>query len=364
RRAQEAHEAIRPTSVLRTPKSIKQFLTRNQYRLYKLIWQRFVASQMSQAVYNTISIEIDGSEVKHKYLLRASGSTIRFPGFLVIYKDVKKNSKKEDLPVPTDLTVGQLLKLIHLIPDQHFTRPPARYSDASLVSDLEENGIGRPSTYASILTTLRRRGYIVREKRRLSPTETGELVNDLLTEHFPDIVNVGFTANMENDLDDVASGKKTWVEVVREFYGPFSETLERAREEMPNMNTGPETIGRDCPECGHDLVIRWGRHGKFIGCSNFPECRHTEPWLEKIGIKCPQDGGDLVKRRTRKGRVFYGCANYPECEFSSWKRPLHLPCPQCGGLLVAKNKQYATCLKCEEQFLLDEILPNDESETK
>lgn len=359
KRAQEAHEAIRPTSVLRTPKSIKEHLSRNQYRLYKLIWQRFVASQMSAAIYNTISIEIESSDAKNDYLLRASGSTIRFPGFLVVYADRKKKGEKESMPVPTDLTVGQLLALIRLIPEQHFTRPPARFSDASLVSELEENGIGRPSTYAAILSTLQQRGYIVREDRRMSPTETGILVNDLLTEHFPDIVNVDFTAHMEEDLDAVASGGKSWVEVVREFYGPFSETLERAKEEMPDMNTGPEEIGRDCPECGHPLVIRWGRHGKFIGCSNFPDCRHTEPWLEKIGVTCPEDGGELVKRKTRRGRVFYGCANYPECEFSTWKRPLEAACPHCGGMLVEKNKRYAVCLSCEDQILRDEVLAED-----
>ncbi len=362
RGAQEAHEAVRPTSVRRTPKSVKEHLSRDQYRLYQLIWQRFMASQMSPAVYDTITVEIEGAGVAHQYLLRAAGSTIRFPGFLVVYKDIKKDDGKET-PVPTHLTVGQLLKLIRLIPEQHFTQPPPRFSDASLVRELEENGIGRPSTYAPILSTLQNRGYITREKRRLYATETGILVNDLLVEHFPDIVDVRFTAGMEEDLDEVATGKKSWVEVVEDFYGPFEKQLELAIEKMPEVNSGPEPVGRACPECGNDLVIRWGRHGKFIGCSNFPQCRHTEPWLEKIGVQCPLDGGELVIRKTRRGRVFYGCTNYPECEFSSWKLPLRVPCPNCGGLLVAENKNQAVCSQCEQQFLRDDLVPDDAADT-
>ncbi|MBC8503734.1 MAG: type I DNA topoisomerase [Anaerolineales bacterium] len=358
RGAQEAHEAVRPTSVFRTPKSIKDHLSRDQYRMYQLIWQRFVASQMSNAIFDTISVEIDGTEVKHKYLLRATGSTIRFPGFLVVYKDISKKSE-EEMPVPTNLTVGQLLKLIRLIPEQHFTQPPPRFSDASLVKDLEENGIGRPSTYAPILSTLQNRGYVTREKRRLFPTETGIVVNDLLVEHFPEIVDINFTAGMEKDLDQVATGKKSWVEIVRDFYGPFEKQLELAIEKMPEVNAGPELVGRECPECSNELVIRWGRHGKFIGCSNFPKCRYTEPWLEKIGVKCPEDSGELVIRKTRKGRVFYGCTNYPECEFSSWKLPIRVPCPKCSGLLVAENKNHVVCLSCDEQFLRDDVITDD-----
>ena len=361
RRAQEAHEAVRPTSAYRTPKAIKSFLTRDQYRLYQLIWQRFVASQMTPAVYNTISVEIEGSEVKNTYLLRASGSTIKFPGFLVVYKELKQEDDA-DMLVPTDLTVGQLLKLLRLIPEQHFTQPPPRFSDASLVKELEENGIGRPSTYAPTLSTLQNRGYIIREQRRLFPTETGELVNDLLVEHFSNIVDVSFTAEMEENLDQVADGKQTWVDVIRDFYTPFEKQLELAKEQMPDVNTGPEPIGRACPECSQELVIRWGRHGKFIGCSNFPTCRYTEPWLEKIGVSCPDDGGDLVIRKTRRGRIFYGCSNYPECEFSSWKRPLPVLCPKCGGLLVANNKHQVACIKCEEVFMRDAVIPDELSE--
>jgi DNA topoisomerase-1 len=357
--AQEAHEAIRPTSVMRTPKSIKEHLSRDQYRLYNLIWQRFVASQMASAIYDTITVEVTGKSSAHKYLLRASGSTIRFPGFLIVYADMKKKASQDDddaeKPVPADLTVGQLVNLIRLIPKQHFTQPPPRYSEASLVKTLEENGIGRPSTYAPTLSTLQTRGYIVRDGRRLIPTETGYIVNDLVTEYFPGIVDVNFTANMEAQLDQVASGQQSWVEVIREFYGPFAEQVEHANEAMPEVKTEPERVGRDCPDCGQPLVIRWGRHGKFIGCSNFPTCRYTEPWLEKIGVDCPQCNGELVERKTRKNRTFYGCVNYPECDFTSWKKPLSTPCPNCQGLLVYANKNFASCTQCEEQVPLESI---------
>jgi DNA topoisomerase I len=358
RGAQEAHEAIRPTSVLRQPESLKHFLSRDQYRLYTLIWQRFVASQMEAALYDTLSIEVTGESQAHNYLLRASGSTIRFQGFLVVYEETQDEdaiADDEESRIPAGLQEGQPQRLLRLIPEQHFTQPPPRYSEASLVRTLEENGIGRPSTYAPILGTLQQRGYIERENKRLIPTETGVLVNDLLTEHFTDVMDVGFTARMEEDLDRIANGELPWVKVVREFYEPFSEQVGRADEHIPEMNMGPELVGRACPESGHDLVIRWGRFGKFISCSNFPECRYTEPWLEKTGVNCPQDGGEIVERKTRKGRTFFGCANYPECDFTSWKRPLATPCPACGGLLVVADKRNAQCTVCEQRFPLDEV---------
>jgi DNA topoisomerase-1 len=364
--AQEAHEAIRPTSVMRTPKSIKEHLSRDQFRLYQLIWERFVASQMATARYDTISVDITGRSPQHKYLLRASGSTLRFPGFLVVYKDVKSKDEKvesQEPPIPKTMQVGQLLKLIRFIPEQHFTQPPPRFSEATLVRALEEYGIGRPSTYAPTLSTLQNRGYVVRDGRRLIPTETGYIVNDLVTEHFPEIVDVGFTAKMEKDLDQVASGKQPWVDIVREFYGPFAEQVQQAEKAMPEIKTEPEPIGRDCPECGNDLVIRFGRHGKFIGCSTFPNCRYTEPLLEKIGVKCPKDDGDVVERKTRKGRTFYGCANYPDCDFTSWQRPFAKPCPDCGGLVVAANRQGAVCTQCNTQFSRDEFSSPDDDLT-
>ena len=367
RRAQEAHEAIRPTSVLRRPNEIKEYLDRKQFRLYKLIWERFVASQMAVAIYDTLSVEVTGKTDKHSYMLRAASSILRFPGFLKVYEETKGidqlENGNEDVKFPSDLAESTILALLRLIPEQHYTQPPPRYSEASLVRELEENGIGRPSTYAPILGTLQQRGYVAREDRRLFPTETGLIVTDLLIEHFPNIVNVGFTAHMEADLDRIASGDEPWVEVVREFYGPFAEQVARAQDEMPEVKAEFQTIGRSCPKCDHDLVIRWGRYGKFISCSNFPECRYTEPWLEKIGVACPKDGGELVERKTRKGRLFYGCSNYPECDFNSWKKPLSLPCPNCGGLLVAANKTSSRCTQCDERFPIDQVKTEETSET-
>jgi DNA topoisomerase-1 len=358
RRAQEAHEAVRPTSVARTPDLTKDFLTADQHKLYQLIWRRFVASQMKPAEYDTLSIEAAGTSPKHRYLFKVNASTLKFEGFLAALADRK--SKEPDSSIVgldslPELVKDDPLELTELFPEQHFTQPPPRYSDASLIRALEENGIGRPSTYAPILSTLQRRGYVEREKRRMIPTEIGETVNDLLVDHFPNIVDLGFTARMEEELDEVAEGDRDWVEVVREFYEPFSVQLERARELMPEVKAEPEPIDRMCPECGNQLVIRHGRYGKFIGCSNFPECRHTEPWLEKIGVLCPLDGGELVERRTRKGRTFYGCSNYPECEFTSWKRPESAPCPNCGGLLVHQNRKHLQCLDCENLYEHEEI---------
>lgn len=359
--AQEAHEAIRPTSALRSPEKIKEYLNASQFKLYRLIWQRFIASQMATAIYNTLQVEVLGKTKTHEYLLRTSGSSIKFAGFLAIYAD-KRNLNKakgengdESVYIPDGVEEGQKQALDHLIPEQHFTQPPPRFSEASLVQALEENGIGRPSTFAPTLSTIQARGYVERVEKRLIPTETGEIVNDLLVEHFPDIVDLSFTARMESSLDEVATGDREWVDVIRRFYKPFAEDLVRAEKEMPTTKRGPEPIGRACPQCEHDLVIRFGRYGKFISCSDFPACRYTEPWLEKIGVACPDDDGELVRRRTRKGRVFYGCVNYPNCEFTSWKLPLREPCPKCKGLLVVANKREAQCIKCDEKFSLDDI---------
>ncbi|MFN2147455.1 MAG: type I DNA topoisomerase, partial [Anaerolineales bacterium] len=364
RGAQEAHEAIRPTSSRRTPESLKSHLTRDQFKLYDLVWRRFVASQMEPAIYDTLRMEVTGSKEDHRYLFRVSASALRFSGFLEVYAELESNgsnnggddegrsSTMNQLP---ELAVGDPVRLIDIHPEQHFTQPPPRFSDATLIKQLEEYGIGRPSTYAPIISTLRQRGYVVREQRRLLPTEIGKTVNDLLVEHFPDIVDVNFTASMESELDDVASGTKDWIEIVRDFYGPFSRELEVAKEAMPEMKVEPEMLDRLCPECGHPLLIRHGRYGKFIGCSDFPNCRYTEPWLEKIGVTCPLDGGELVERRTRRGRVFYGCANYPQCEFTSWKRPLKPACPNCGGLLVMDDRQHAVCTECERRYELSEL---------
>ena len=357
RRAQEAHEAIRPTSVFRTPEKVKPYLTRDQYRLYRLIWKRFVASQMAPAVYDTLTVDVEGRGPQHRYLLRATGSRLRFAGFLVVYEESQdeNGAAADEGQMPTGVREGQRQILRAVQPEQHFTQPPPRYTDASLIRTLEEKGIGRPSTYAPTLSTLQQRGYIRRENKRLVPTEIGELVNDLLVKHFPDIMDVAFTARMEENLDRIAAGERDWVEVVREFYTPFAEQVKKAEAAMPEVKQGPQPIGRACPRCGGDLVLRWGRYGKFISCSNFPRCRYTEPWLEKTGAKCPKCGGDLVVRRTRRGRIFYGCANYPQCDFTTWKRPVAQPCPVCGGLLVEARKGVAQCTQCQREFPLSQV---------
>jgi DNA topoisomerase-1 len=358
--AQEAHEAIRPTSVMRDPEKVKAFLEPAMFKLYQLVWQRFVASQMEAAVYDTLQVEVTGKTGEHEYLLRASGSAVKFPGFLVVYEEARDEDKKDDeenVRIPAGVTEGQKQNLVRLIPEQHFTQPPPRFSEASLVQALEENGIGRPSTYAPTISTIQARGYVERIDKRLNPTETGILVHDLMSQYFPNIIDLGFTARMEEDLDKIAMGEADWVKVMSVFYGPFAEQVQVAQKDMPVTKTGPEPIGRDCPDCGKELVIRYGRYGKFISCSGFPDCRHTEPWLEKIGVICPKDGGDVVERKTRRGRIFYGCFNYPNCDFTSWKRPLPRPCPSCGGLLVIANKREAQCIACQETFVLEDVQP-------
>ncbi len=362
--AQEAHEAIRPTSVMRDPEKVKEFLEPAMFKMYRLIWQRFVASQMEAAIFDTLQVEVTGRSASHEYLLRASGSAVKFPGFMVVYEEAKNEDAKieeedeeENVKIPAGVVEGQRQELVRLIPEQHFTQPPPRYSEASLVQALEENGIGRPSTYAPTISTIQQRGYVERVEKRLAPTETGMQVNDLMVQYFPEVVDLQFTARMEQDLDMIASGQAEWVEVMYEFYRPFAEDVKKAQAEMPVTKSGPEPIGRQCPEDGGELVIRYGRFGKFISCSNFPSCRYTEPWLEKIGVTCPKDGGDLVERKTRKGRTFFGCVNYPNCDFTSWKRPLARPCPNCNGLLVVANKREAQCTNCSKTFLLEEIIP-------
>ncbi len=360
--AQEAHEAIRPTSVARTPEAMKSFLSRDQLRLYRLIWQRIVASQMTQAVYDTVSVDIMAGKSKtapskRPYLFRASGSTLRFAGFLALYEESKPADRPENgqNPIPIDLEKNEILDMLRLLPEQHFTQPPPRYSEASLVKELEENGIGRPSTYASIITTIISRGYVEREEKRLRPTEIGQLVNDLLVQYFPDVMSVDFTARLEDELDEIVNGKP-WVPVVDHFYRPFAQRLEVADEaiEKISIQAEPEFVGRDCPVCGNPLVYREGRYGRFIGCSNFPKCRHTEQVLNKIGIACPKDGGDIVEKQTRKRKKFYGCSNYPECDWVSWKRPIATPCPVCNGLLVQVNKTTAECTQCGERQPIQE----------
>ena len=360
--AQEAHEAIRPTSAMRDPEKVKEYLDPAMFKLYRLIWQRFVASQMESAVFDTLQVEVIGKTTEHEYLLRASGSAVKFPGFLVVYEeakneDVKTEEDEENVKIPVGIAEGQSQELVRLIPEQHFTQPPPRFSEASLVQALEENGIGRPSTYAPTISTIQQRGYVERVEKRLIPTDTGLQVNDLMVEYFPEVVDYSFTAHMEEDLDKIADGEMAWTDAIREFYTPFAEDVKKAQAEMPVTKSGPEPIGRACPTCSKELVIRYGRFGKFISCSGFPDCRYTEPWLLKIGVNCPTDGGELVERKTRKGRTFFGCVNYPNCDFTSWKKPLAQPCPKCKGMLVIANKREAQCINCQESFLLEEIVP-------
>lgn len=330
--AQDAHEAIRPSSVIRTPDSIKQYLSRDQYRLYKLIWERFVASQMAAARYDTVKAEINAGE----YGLRASSSQLKFPGYKKVYKDEEDEVRN---PIP-DMEDGQPLQLEKLIPEQHFTQPPPRYTDASLVKLLEEKNIGRPSTYAPIIETIIKRSYVERQNKQFVPTELGYIVVDLLTQHFGNIVDIGFTARMEEELDLVEEGKMNWKEVIRDFYDPFNADLEKAQDLIEKVEIKDEDAGKECPQCGKPLLIKHGRFGKFIACSGFPDCRYTESINEEAGVNCPICSGPVLALKSKKGRRYYGCKNYPECNFRSWNKPTGEKCPICGDAMVEKyNKQ-------------------------
>ncbi len=332
RGAQGAHEAIRPTSMRRTPEAVKPFLKADQYKVYKLIWERFVASQMASAIMDTLAVDI----LAGTYLFRATGSRVKFPGFLGVYLEGRDNGEEEPVEgwLP-DLQQGERVRLLGLEPSQHFTQAPPRYTEATLVRTLEDNGIGRPSTYAPIIETIKQRGYVEAYERRLYPTELGILVNSLLVAHFPTILDVEFTAHMEENLDRVEEGKEDWVRLLRTFYGPFAEVLRNAEQNIAGMEMAPQEIGEPCPRCGRPLVKRHGRYGEFIACSGYPACDYTRP--VGIGVRCPLDKGEVVERRTRKGRIFYGCSNYPACTFTSWDRPLERTCPLCGQILVAKR---------------------------
>ncbi|MFN8483707.1 MAG: type I DNA topoisomerase [Anaerolineae bacterium] len=370
--AQEAHEAIRPTSLFREPASVREHLSRDQARLYELIWKRFVASQMTPALLDVTTVDVTAParytttdektrkpRVEERVAtFRATGSIIKFEGFLAVYE---VSREKEDTPEEGEgtllppLSVDEVLNLLRLIPEQHFTEPPPRYTEATLVKALEEHGIGRPSTYAPIITTIQQRGYVEREDRRLIPTELGFIVCDLLVENFPDVFDVGFTADMESHLDEIADGEQAWVPVVREFYEPFAVRVAAAEAHIDKVALAPEETGELCEKCGRPMVVKFGRFGKFIACSGFPECRNTQPYLEKIGVHCPQCGGELVEKRSKRGRVFYGCANYPACNFAAWQRPLPQPCPNCGGMLTQSGKNRAKCSQCGQTVDIDRL---------
>ncbi|HAY05534.1 MAG TPA: type I DNA topoisomerase, partial [Hyphomonas sp.] len=334
--AQEAHEAIRPTTITVLPEAIRAHLNADQYALYELIWKRTVACQMAPAQFDTVAADITVGEGT----FRATGQTLAFAGFLAVYQD---DEDEEESKLPA-LAEGETLPVDRLYGEQHFTQPPPRYTEASLVRTLEENGIGRPSTYAPIMGTIQERGYVEQREKRLYPTELGFVVNDQLVQHFPDVFDVGFTARMEEALDAIADDGRNWVEVLREFYEPFAQQLQVAEATMERAEVQAQPIGEACPQCGHDLVLRNGRFGKFIACSNYPECRYTRPLVNKTGVACPKcKQGELVERRSKKGRTFFGCNRYPECDFTSWRRPLPQPCPNCGGLLVETSRKKAQC---------------------
>lgn len=327
--AQDAHEAIRPTSVYRTPDSVKEFLSKDQYRLYKLIWERFLASQMTAAVYDTIQVDIDAGD----YGFRANSSKIKFAGYKKVYNDHDDDIKN---PIPA-MEKENILNLKELLPVQHFTQAPPRYTEASLVKLLEEKNIGRPSTYAPTIDTILKRYYVERQNKQFVPTELGFIVVDLLSEHFGDIIDVEFTVKMEENLDFIEEGQMAWKKVVQDFYGPFQIDMEKASDLIEKIEIKDEEAGKDCPECGNPLLIKHGRFGKFIACSGFPECRYTESFNEEIGVDCPICGGAIIVLKTKKGKKYYGCSNYPECSFRSWNKPTGEKCKICGGAMVEKN---------------------------
>lgn len=329
-RSQDAHEAIRPTYANRTPDSIKESLTGEQYKLYKLIWERFIASQMSSATYTTMSIKLSAGD----YSFRSSGSVLKFDGYLAVYK---KNEEKEEEVVMPEVQEGETITPIEIKEEQHFTQPPARYTEAMLIKTLEEIGVGRPSTYAPTITTITSRGYVTKENKVFYKTELGEIVNDIVKNNFENVINVDFTAEMEKQLDEVEEGKVGWKEVIREFYPPFEKMIEVAEEKIAEVEIEDEKTDIICENCGRNMVIKYGRFGKFLACPGFPECRNTKPFYEDAGVKCPECGGKIYIKKTKKGRKYYGCENAPECEFMSWNKPTGEKCPECGHYLVEKG---------------------------
>lgn len=398
--AQEAHEAIRPTYIDYTPDQVKKYLSKDQSTLYQLIWNRFMASQMAEAIFQVTTVEIEAE----KYLFRATSSEVLFDGFLKIYQDIKEENgeEEEEFKLPT-LKEKDLLQLLELVPKQHFTKPPPRFSEASLIKELEENGIGRPSTYAQIVTTIKQRKYVESDKKRLFPTELGKTVNEILVKNFPNIFEMKFTANMEEELDKIEEGEEKWVKVLNDFYVPFQSTLKKVENDKGKIKQMTQQATEEiCEKCGSPMIIRWGKNGRFLACSSYPDCKNTKP-LESheneqhltdqkcevcgaplmvkigrygkflscskypeckftrsfsIGVACPQEGcnGYVVERKSKRGRIFYGCSNYPKCKFASWDKPVNEACPNCGAkFLVEKiNKskgEYLQCVKCKYEKL-------------
>lgn len=356
-RTQDAHEAIRPTNTYRTPDSIKESLTKEQYKLYKLIWERFVASQMSEAVYDTVSVKINADN----YNFRASGSILKFNGYLAIYK--KNEELKEEEFLMPELTTDQLLKLVEIKDEQHFTQPPARFSEALIIKTLEELNIGRPSTYSPTITTVLSRGYVLKDNKIFYPTELGEIVNDMVSNNFQDVVNVDFTAKMEEELDKVEDGTMVWKDIIRKFYPPFEMKIKEAEEKIGEVQIEDEVTDVLCEKCGKNMVIKIGKFGKFLACPGFPECRNTKPFFEEADVMCPLCGGKIFIKKTKKGRKYFGCEHNPECTLISWNKPTGELCPVCNEYLVlkgSKNKKIACSnAKC---LFTKEVEPEDDKD--
>jgi DNA topoisomerase I len=343
--AQDAHEAIRPTSTMKVPEKIKEFLSRDQYRLYKLIWERFVASQMASAIMDTMSVDLRNGDIT----FRATGSKVKFPGFMKVYVEGTDDQVEEKDKFLPDLKEGDEVTKKDMEPKQHFTQPPPRYTEARLVRTLEEMGIGRPSTYAPTLDTIQKRGYVSLDNKRFVPTELGEVIHELMLEFFPEILDLEFTAKMEENLDHVEEGKINWVKVIDDFYRDFEKSLEVAEKEMQEIVIKDEPAGEDCEQCGSPMVFKMGRYGKFMACSNFPECRNTKAIVKDIGVKCPKcEEGNIIERKSKKRRIFYGCDRYPECDFLSWDKPLARKCPKCENMLVEKKLKKGVQVQCTE----------------
>ena len=341
--AQDAHEAIRPTSAMRTPEELKTVLSRDQLRLYRLIWERFVASQMAPAVLDTVTVDLINEDVQ----FRANGSQVKFPGFMKLYIEGTDDQDEETTKLLPEMNVGDEVKALDITPKQHFTQPPPRYSEARLVKALEELGIGRPSTYAPTLDTIQKRGYVQLDTKRFVPTELGEIVHQATLEFFPEIINIEFTATMEDNLDKIEEGVTEWVKVIDAFYKDFEPRVKYADEVMEKIEIKDEPAGEDCEKCGSPMVYKLGRFGKFMACSNFPDCRNTKAIMKLIDVKCPScESGEIVERKSKTKRIFFGCNQYPECDFVSWDKPIARPCPKCSALLVEKKLKKGVQIQC------------------
>ncbi|MBC1209574.1 type I DNA topoisomerase [Listeria booriae] len=342
--AQDAHEAIRPTSAMRSPQEVKEYLGRDQLRLYRLIWERFIASQMAPAVLDTMRVDLDNNGV----MFRANGSKIKFAGFMKVYVESNDDNKEEKENILPDLKKGDKVESQSLEQRQHFTQPPPRFTEARLVKTLEEIGIGRPSTYSPTLDTIQRRNYVSLDNKRFVPTELGEIVHELIRDYFPEILDVQFTANMEAELDEVEHGDMQWVKVIDQFYQGFEKNVERADKEMEKIEIKDEPAGIDCDLCGAPMVFKMGKYGKFLACSRFPDCRNTKPIVKEIGVTCPKcNEGQVIERKSKKKRIFYGCDRYPACDYVSWDKPIARPCPKCNEkALVEKKLKKGVQIQC------------------